>query len=80
MQHNFQNLNRVIFKHWKHLQSRVNTFWYCFPVIKRYAFNYLMKSAPIPGNQSFFELLQLFDSWGYQSLMISFFSSVVILI
>ena len=43
-----------------------------------------MKSAPIPGNrlpfQSSFEALQLFDIWRYQSLVISFFSSVVVLI
>ena len=38
-----------------------------------------MKSAPIPGNQSSFEILQLFHIWRYQSLVISFFSSVVIL-
>ena len=36
--------------------------------------------SPIPGNKSFFEMLQLFDIWRYQSLMISFFNSVVILI
>ena len=81
MQHvNFQNINRVIFTHWKHLQPWVNAFWYCSPVIKRYFFHYLMKSAPIPGNQSSFEILQLFNIWHYQSLVISFFSSVVILI
>ena len=39
-----------------------------------------MKSAPIPGNQSFIEILQLFDTWRYQSLEILFFNSVVILI
>ena len=55
MQHeNFQNLNRLIFTYWKHLQSRVNAFWYCFPVIKRYTFHYLMKSTPISSNQSSF--------------------------
>ena len=81
MQHdNFRNLNRVIFTHWKHLQSWLNVFWYCFPVIKRWIFHYLMKSAPIPGNQSSFEILQLFDIWRYQSLVILLFSSVVILI
>ena len=26
------------FTHWKHLQSRVNVFWYCFWVIKRYMY------------------------------------------
>ena len=81
MQHgNFRNINRVIFTHWRDPKSRVNAFWYCFPVIKRYTFHYLMKSAPIPGNQSSFEILQLFDIWRYQSLVILFFSSVVILI
>ena len=80
MQHdNFRKLNRVIFTHWKHLESRVNAFWYYFPVIKRYTFRYFMKSAPIPGNQSSFEILELFDIWRYQSLVILFFSSVVIL-
>ena len=39
-----------------------------------------MKSAPISENQSSFEILQLFDTWRYQSLVISFFSSIVILI
>ena len=81
MQHNnFQNINRVIFTHWKHLKSRVNAFWYCFPVIKRYTFHSLIKSAPMPGNQISFEILQLFDLWGYQSLVILFFSYVMILI
>ena len=61
MQHDdFRNLNRVTFTCWKHLEFRVNAFW-CFPVIKRYTFHYLMKSAPIPGNQSSFEILQLTD-------------------
>ena len=37
MQHdNFRNLNRLIFTHWKQLQSRVNVFWVCFLVIKRW--------------------------------------------
>ena len=39
-----------------------------------------MKSLPIPGNQNSFEILQLFDIWRYQSFVILFFSSVVILI
>ena len=40
MQHdNFRNLNRLIFIHWKHFESRVDAFWYCFPVIKRYIFS-----------------------------------------
>ena len=77
---NFQNLNRVIFTHWKHLESRINVFWYCFHVIKRCTFHYLMNSAPIPGNQSFLEILRLFDIWRYQSFVILFLNSVVILI
>ena len=39
-----------------------------------------MKSVPIQGNQSSFEILQLFDTWCYQSLVILFFSYVVNLI
>ena len=81
MQHdNFQNLSTVIFTHLRYLESRVNDFWYCFPVIKWYTFHYLMKSAPVPGIQSSFEILQLFDIWRYESLVILFFNSVVILI
>ena len=81
MQHaNFRNLNRLIFAQWKHLQSRDNAFWYCFPVIKRYTFHYLMKSVPVSVNESSFEILQLFDIWRYQSLVILFFTYVVILI
>ena len=58
MQHDkFQNLNIVIFTHWKHLESLVNASWYCFPVIQRYTFHYLMKTAPISRKQSSFELL-----------------------
>ena len=56
---NLRNLSRVVFTHRKHIQFSVNVFWYCFPVIKQYNFHYLMKSAPIPGNQSSFETLQL---------------------
>ena len=33
----FSAFNRVSFTHWKHLEPRVNVFWYCFSVIKRYA-------------------------------------------
>ena len=41
MQHgNFWNLNRVIFTHWKRLESRVNAFWHSFPVIKWYNFHH----------------------------------------
>ena len=39
-----------------------------------------MKSAPIPGNQSSFEILQLFDIWRHQGLVRLFFSSAVTLI
>ena len=47
MQHaSFQNLNRVIFTHGKHLESRVDAFWHCFPVIKQYTFHCLMKRLP----------------------------------
>ena len=81
MQHgNFRYLNRVIFTHWIHLQSQVNVFWYCFPVIKQYTFHYLMKSALIPGNQSTFKIMLFFDIWCYQCLIILFFSSAGILI
>ena len=65
---NFWNLNRVFFTHWKLVESRVNALWCYFPVIRPY----LMKSAPIPGNQSSFEILQLFDIWRSQSLVIFF--------
>ena len=69
MQHdNFRNLNRLILTHWY------------FPVIKRFTFHYLMKSAPIPGNQGSFEILQLFDIWRYQSLVVLFFSYLLNLI
>ena len=77
---NFWNLNWVIFTDWKHLQSRVNAFWYCFPKIKRFIFHYFMKSALIPGNQSSFEILQLSDVWRYQRSVVLFFRSAVILI
>ena len=80
MQHdNFRNLNRVISIHWIHLESWVKAFWYCFRVIKKYTFHYLKNSVPIRGNQSSFKILQLFDMWRYQSLVILFFSCVVIL-
>ena len=63
LQDNFRNLNRVIFIQRKHLKSQVNAFWYCFKVIKRYTFHYLIKSVLILGNQSSFEILQLFVTW-----------------
>ena len=77
--HNFRNLNRVIFTHWKQLESRVNAFWYCFPVIKQYI---LLSDeiGSIPRNQRSFEILQLFDIWRYQSLLILFLSFVMIFI
>ena len=59
---NFRNLNTVIFTDWKQPDSRVNAFWYYLPVINWY----LMKLAPIPGNQSSFEILQLFHTWHYE--------------
>ena len=71
---NFRNLNMVISTYWKHLQSQINAFWFCFPVIKRYTFNYSIKSALIPGNHSSFRILQLFDIWRYQGFVILFFS------
>ena len=71
MQHdNFRNLNRVISIHWIHLESWVKAFWYCFRVIKKYTFHYLKNSVPIRGNQSSFKILQLFDIWRYQNLVI----------
>ena len=76
MQHdNFWNLNGVNFTKWKHLESQFSAVWCCFKVIKQYNFHYLLKSIPIPGNKSSFEILQLFDTWRHQSLWILFFSS-----
>ena len=49
---------RVISTLWNHLAFLFNTYWYCFKVIKRYIFHYLMKSIPIPENQSPFKILQ----------------------
>ena len=51
-----------------------------FSVIKRYFFHYFTKSAPIPGKQGSFEILLLFHTWRYRSLVLLFFSSIVILI
>ena len=79
--HNFWNLNRVTFTQWKHLASRINGFWYCFKVIKQYAFHHLMKLVPFPGSKPEpFWNMQLFDTWCYQTFMILFFSSFVTLI
>ena len=64
---NFQTLNSVTFAHWNHLESRVSVFWYCVLVIKRYTFHYMTKSATITGNQSSFEILQLFDIFDISS-------------
>ena len=36
-----------------------------------------MKSVPIPGNQDYFEVLELFDTLRFQSLVILFFSSAI---
>ena len=60
MQHdNFRNLNRMLFSQWKHLELRVNVFWYCFKVINCDAILYLMKSTSIPGIQNSFEIFEL---------------------
>ena len=81
MQHdNFWNLNKVTFGQRKRLESRVNVFWYCFKVIKRYVLHYLMKSVSIPGSENSFEILQLFDTMRYQSFVVLCFSSVLTLI
>ena len=40
--------------------------------------HYLIKLAPIPGNQICIEILQLLDEWRYQSLVTLFFSSFVV--
>ena len=74
---NFRNSNKLIFTHWKHLEPRVNAFWNWFSAVKRYTFHYFVKSASIPGNQSSFEVLQLFDTERYQSSVILFFSFIV---
>ena len=76
MQHdNFRNLNRVIFTQLKHLSPQLMPFDTArVKAIKRYAFQDLMKSVSIPRNQSSFEILQLFDTLRYQSLVILFLS------
>ena len=45
-QDNFRNLNRAIFTHRKHLESRVSVFSYCFPIIKQNTFHYLSLFSP----------------------------------
>ena len=73
MQHGIVwNLNRVIFAQWKHLETKVNAFWYCMKVIKRYPFHYLIESVPVPRNQSPFEILPLPDTCCYKTLVICF--------
>ena len=62
MEHsNFRNLNRVIFTRWKHLESRVNAFQYCFKVIKQYTFRHLILLS-ILGCQSSYEILQIWTN------------------
>ena len=51
-QHNFRNLNMVIFSQRKYLESQVNALTFmtlndCFKVIKRNIFHYLMKSGTV---------------------------------
>ena len=48
-QDNFRNLNRVIFTHRKHLESRVSAFSYCFPIIKQNTCHYLSLFSPSVG-------------------------------
>ena len=69
---NIWNLISVIFTWKKYLESWVKVFWDCFKGSKLYFFHYFMKSVPIPGNQSSFEMLQTLDTWRYQSLVIFF--------
>ena len=69
---NFRNVNRVFLISENNLEFRVNGIWYCFKVIKQCAFHYLMKSVPITGKLSSFEILHLFDTLHYQSLVILF--------
>ena len=38
-----------------------------------------MKSGPIPGHKNSLGILQFFDEWLHQSLVTSFFNSVVTL-
>ena len=73
MQHeNFSDLSKVIFTQWKHLESHVSAFRYCFKVSKGHTFHYLIKSVPIQGNQISVKILQ--------SLVILFLNYVVTLI
>ena len=59
----YRDGNRMTLTHWKHLESQYNAFWYCFKVIKQYAFHYMIKLVPGTENQRFFEILQLLDTW-----------------
>ena len=45
--HNFRNINRVIFINWKSLESQVNAFCYSFPVIKQYTFHYFFWNTAV---------------------------------
>ena len=51
-----------------------------FQYLNDIPFIFNTKSAPIPGNQGSFQILQLFNTSRYQSLVILSFSFVVILI
>ena len=39
-----------------------------------------MNQLPFQENESYFDIFQLFDIWRYQSLVILFFISIIILI
>ena len=81
MQHgSFLNLHKVIFTDGKYWKSQVNAFWYWFSVTKWSTFHYFMKSAPTPGNNVSFEILQMFDTRRYQKFSDIIFSSILILI
>ena len=89
MQHdNFWHLNRVIFTHWKHLESRVNAFWYCFSLfqsLNNIPFTIWWNRPPFQETRALVKysnclihgvivwyMALLFDTWRYQSLMILF--------
>ena len=67
-----QQFISIVLTHLKHLKSQANAFCYCFSVIKQYTLYYVMKLVPILENRIFFEILQLFEIWSYQSLVIFF--------
>ena len=56
---NFRNLNSVIFTQWKHLETRVDAFWYYFKEIKWYTFHYLKKRF------QFQEIRALLKHWNF---------------